>query len=499
MREILYIQAGSLSNYTGTHFWNTQESYFAYDEDDVSLADHSISFREGRDPHNYPTLCPRLLVFDQKSNFGSLAKNRSTEEDVSSVSTWQGKVLRHEKERVPQSEYQAFLEAENEPNALELDNNPPETKVRFWSDYSRVFFDPKSIQPVPDTQENTEGDWTASQEIFRQYDKDVELMEGPVRLAIEECDNFQGVQMMHDTATFGGFSHAMLRSFREEHRKTSIMTFALLSDVMPNMAETGYVPYTRGIINDSLCLQSLHELCDLTVPVLAPRYWRRPTRTPAFYTEAKNIHQLSAVLSAIAESATLPLRLRGGLDDLDSYIGHLKWRRSLPFAHLSGNLLPGGRVSRANVDDVIQLSPHSEERCTPYARREVSRGFAGEDINVYKSWTEMSELRHPLLLSHHAPSYPIQTSFPDIFPGSRPKSIKLFSSMTTSPSTAACLSQYATFVQDAVSRRDATLTAMDLEDDDVKELANVLWQIVDSYDDSSKEEDNGMELGEDEE
>lgn len=191
MREILYIQAGSLSNYTGTHFWNTQESYFAYDEDDVSLADHSISFREGRDPHNYPTLCPRLLVFDQKSNFGSLAKNRSTEEDVSSVSTWQGKVLRHEKERVPQSEYQAFLEAENEPNALELDNNPPETKVRFWSDYSRVFFDPKSIQPVPDTQENAEGDWTASQEIFRQYDKDVELMEGPVRLAIEECDNFQ--------------------------------------------------------------------------------------------------------------------------------------------------------------------------------------------------------------------------------------------------------------------------------------------------------------------
>ena len=51
MREIIYVQAGPLSNYTGTHFWNTQENYFAYDEDDVSIIDHNISFKEGRDDH----------------------------------------------------------------------------------------------------------------------------------------------------------------------------------------------------------------------------------------------------------------------------------------------------------------------------------------------------------------------------------------------------------------------------------------------------------------
>jgi hypothetical protein len=49
MREIIYIQAGSLPNYAGTHCWNTQESYFTYDEDHVSVADFSISFKEGRD------------------------------------------------------------------------------------------------------------------------------------------------------------------------------------------------------------------------------------------------------------------------------------------------------------------------------------------------------------------------------------------------------------------------------------------------------------------
>lgn len=499
MREILYIQAGSLSNYTGTHFWNTQESYFTYDEDDIPLVDNSISFKEGRDPHNHPTLCPRLLAFDHKSNFGTLAKDQTTGEDASSVSTWRGGVLRHEQERVPQSEYHALLEAENEPNAMDLDSNPPETKVRFWSDYSRVFFDPKSIQPVPDTLENIEGDWTASQELFRQYDKDVELMEGPMRLVIEECDNFQGVQMMHDAATFGSFSHSMLRSFREEHRKASIMTFALLSEVIPNTAEIGYVPHTKRIINDTLCLQGLYELCDLTVPVLAPRYWKRATEMPTFFTKPKNIYQSSGILSAIAESATLPLRLRGGLDDLPIYIGHLEWRRSVPFAQLSGNLLPVGRVTRADIDDAIQLSSYSEERRTPYARRDVSRGFAGDDLSAYESLTKTCELTRPFVLSHHTCPYPIQSSFPDIFPDSRPQSIKLFSSMMTSPSTGVFLSHYATFVQDAVRRKDAALTAMGLENDDTRELANTLWEIVDGYDDTSKEEDGGVELGEDEE
>jgi len=61
MREILYIQAGPVSNYTGTHYWNTQEGYFTYDKSDVPLTDHSISFKEGRDLHVRltPTVTPR--------------------------------------------------------------------------------------------------------------------------------------------------------------------------------------------------------------------------------------------------------------------------------------------------------------------------------------------------------------------------------------------------------------------------------------------------------
>ena len=48
MREILYFQAGNFSNFIGTHFWNTQESYFTYGEDaEESFVHHDVSFREG--------------------------------------------------------------------------------------------------------------------------------------------------------------------------------------------------------------------------------------------------------------------------------------------------------------------------------------------------------------------------------------------------------------------------------------------------------------------
>lgn len=50
MREILYIQAGNLSNHIGTHFWNTQQEYFTYDEDEPVVTLNDISFRQGLSP-----------------------------------------------------------------------------------------------------------------------------------------------------------------------------------------------------------------------------------------------------------------------------------------------------------------------------------------------------------------------------------------------------------------------------------------------------------------
>lgn len=95
MKEILYIQAGSLANYVGTHFWNTQENYFIYgseDDEGEPIVSNDISFKDDlaykvspydvlrpigprfdRGDRSYmkgePILCPRLLAFDRKGKW----------------------------------------------------------------------------------------------------------------------------------------------------------------------------------------------------------------------------------------------------------------------------------------------------------------------------------------------------------------------------------------------------------------------------------------------
>ena len=59
MKEILYIQAGSLANYIGTHFWNTQETYLSFEEPENSTIRHDVSFKEVL---HGPTVCTLVFV-----------------------------------------------------------------------------------------------------------------------------------------------------------------------------------------------------------------------------------------------------------------------------------------------------------------------------------------------------------------------------------------------------------------------------------------------------
>ena len=74
MHEIITLQLGQKSNYIATHFWNTQEAYFTYEEGDESLIDHGVHFRAGTAPDGTDTFTPRTLIYDLKCGFGSLRK-----------------------------------------------------------------------------------------------------------------------------------------------------------------------------------------------------------------------------------------------------------------------------------------------------------------------------------------------------------------------------------------------------------------------------------------
>jgi len=74
MREIITLQLGSQANHVGTHFWNTQESYFTYGSQEESPVDHDIHFRAGVGADGSDTYLPRVVIYDFKSSFGTLRK-----------------------------------------------------------------------------------------------------------------------------------------------------------------------------------------------------------------------------------------------------------------------------------------------------------------------------------------------------------------------------------------------------------------------------------------
>jgi len=84
-----------------------------------------------------------------------------------------------------------------------------DSEIRYWSDFNRVYFSPRSVQKLPDiaNYENAERDWNRGQEEFARFDQvsfffsiiffanamvqETALMEDSFRLFVEECDNLQ--------------------------------------------------------------------------------------------------------------------------------------------------------------------------------------------------------------------------------------------------------------------------------------------------------------------
>lgn len=75
---------------------------------------------------------------------------------------------------VPKSMYQIRLEAEADDTAEDEDDKTIGiSEVRYWSDYSRVFYHPRTAQRLSDVAdyENKEGDWIAGQDAFTKYNE----------------------------------------------------------------------------------------------------------------------------------------------------------------------------------------------------------------------------------------------------------------------------------------------------------------------------------------
>ncbi|KAF8890836.1 tubulin domain-containing protein [Gymnopilus junonius] len=343
MKEILYIQAGELSNYTGTHFWNTQESYLQADELQVSEIASNISFSETIDAEacrGRATLSPRLLLFDRKSNFGTLGKANAlgaiaADEDQSNLPLWGGHSVEYRQSPITKSSYHKQLEDEEE---VRTTPSKGIGDVRYWSDFNRLYYLPKSLQQLPDVPdwETTSLDWNQGQELFTRFNEGSELMEGDLRLLVEECDHMQGIQLMNDTDTFGGFMSSFLAYFRDEYQKLPSFTFPLLSGALSSKYDWDEVKRAKRIVNEALYLRTLNELSSLNIPMEHPALWPGSVWASPLNFPSSSIYHQAAILSAHIETCTLPFRLNPNHQDIASVSALLKWRGTSPFAELHG-------------------------------------------------------------------------------------------------------------------------------------------------------------------
>ena len=84
-----------------------------------------------------------------------------------------GDVVEYRQDPIPDSKFHAELEAQAEGASPPADTSVREEKFRYWSDYSMVYYHPRSLQRLPDPPdwEDSEGEWGSGGEMFERQDE----------------------------------------------------------------------------------------------------------------------------------------------------------------------------------------------------------------------------------------------------------------------------------------------------------------------------------------
>ncbi|KAI2470565.1 tubulin nucleotide-binding domain-like protein [Annulohypoxylon bovei var. microspora] len=317
MREIITLQLGQQSNYLANHFWNTQESYFTYAANEESPVDHDVHFRPGIGSDGTETFMPRTVIYDLKGGFGTLRKINSLYEidgDPSSSSLWSGRTVIQRQQPIEASAYQESLDTGQAPAELTT------STVRYWSDFSRVFYHPRSIIQLSEYELNSTvmpfEKWHMGEELFASLDKEHDLLDRDLRSFAEEADQIQGLQVMTgiDDA-WGGFAARYMERLRDEYGKTPIWVFGAQGPSRGLPREKRLLK----LVNKARTLAELNSQASLIIPLALPE---RPLPSTVHLDSSSPWH-VSALFAAALESVTLYTRLRTSDRVYSSSLGNM--------------------------------------------------------------------------------------------------------------------------------------------------------------------------------
>ena len=85
-------------------------------------------------------------------------------------STRGGDFIEYKQDQITRSKYHDQIEHGDEDVSHDHEDEP---EVRYWSDFNRLYYNPKTVQRLPDVAdwEYTDGGWREGQEAFRCFDE----------------------------------------------------------------------------------------------------------------------------------------------------------------------------------------------------------------------------------------------------------------------------------------------------------------------------------------
>jgi hypothetical protein len=277
MSEILSLQIGSLSNFTGTHFWNNAEDLF-------NMENSKVLYRNG-----IQSYAPRLVSIDLK---GSM--NLTAPTDDLKVQ-WSGKVKTVEREK-PSNSFLTNLDA-SAPNPASFAQDLEEN-VRYSTDFSKLYYHQKSFVPI---QQYSAGfsNFRQGLEIWENEEWRNSLMDEHIRFFMEECDNPQGFQVLTDIDDgFCGVASELLQKIYDDYPKKSIFTISVGMDPENDKVK---------LYNRSIGVHHLSQVSSLFVPLNIPAVETMKDATWSKYLNKKTSkYHWSGYLSSVIQTMLYP-------------------------------------------------------------------------------------------------------------------------------------------------------------------------------------------------
>lgn len=279
-----------------------QESYFTYGADAEPLVDSNIHFRAGLGADGTETFTPRTVIYDLKGGFGSLRKINALydlQDDPTAARLWDGSTATQQQPAVEPSRYQTLLDQGQPTFQLQ------DTDIKYWSDFNRVFYHPRSAVQLNEYELNSQimpfENWAVGEGLFRDLDKEFDLLDRDLRPFAEECDQMQGIQLLASTDdAWGGFGARYLDSLRDEYGKTSIWVWG--SETTSRLTRQEQLLRTS---NAALSMTALGQQASAYVRLASV-----PPLRPSYLNSSSTTEWATTALQCVAmESATLPIRL----------------------------------------------------------------------------------------------------------------------------------------------------------------------------------------------